>query len=166
MVFILENWKTTREISELLKVSEETVRRWIRGGELTASLDGKSYVVKGEDLEKFIREKAKISGTSISKISKTMLKDVVNVIDPFAGSAGFLMAALNKVKKSGDPKGETLGQNRTGQSYELKDIEDCIQALHRKRKKTELEFQMKLLEIDDEIANYQKLKEQLENGGI
>jgi excisionase family DNA binding protein len=172
VVIYLEKVKTTKEISELLKVSEETVRRWIRGGELTASLDGKSYVVKAEDLEKFIREKAKTSGTSISKMI-TGAGGVAGLAAAVTPIVGAIATALVK-KKSEGSKGESIANNVSSQIVgetlspiiKLNDIEDYIQSLQRKRKKTELEFQMKLLEIDDEIANYQKIKEQLENGGI
>jgi excisionase family DNA binding protein len=167
----LENWQTTKEISELLKVSEETVRRWIRGGELTASLDGKSYVVKEEDLKKFIQEKAKTSGTSISKMI-TGTGVGIGLAAAFSPLLGATIAALvNKgLKKSEGANRESKSINQSvseilAPTIKLEDIEDYIQALERKRKKTELEYQMKLLEIDDEIANYKKIKEQLENGG-
>jgi excisionase family DNA binding protein len=174
----LENWKTTKEISELLKVSEETVRRWIRGGELKASLDGKSYVVKGEDLEKFILKKAKTSGTSISKMlaGASTVGFVAAAVNPILG-AGMLgtlgiAALVNKgFKKSEVAKGESTSTSKSvsetlSQTIKLEDIEEYIEALQRKKKKIELEYQMRLLEIEDEIANYQKLKEQLKNGGI
>lgn len=169
---LTETFRTTKEISDLLNVSEETVRRWIRSGELKAALDGKSYLVEEKVLEKFLEEKARVSGTSISKMANNLgiatgIGATAAAVNPFLGVGILGIAALvNKgLKKSGDPKRNPLSQNQSNEPVDLKDIEDFIASLRRKKKKVELEFQMKLLEIDDEIANYEKLKEQIEKGG-
>ena len=50
-------WLTVRDVAETLKVHEETVRRWIRRGDLVAlDLGGPraGYRVRPSDLEKFI----------------------------------------------------------------------------------------------------------------
>lgn len=50
-------WLTVRDVAESLKVHEETVRRWIRRGELVAlDLGGPraGYRVRPSDLEAFI----------------------------------------------------------------------------------------------------------------
>lgn len=49
-------WMTVQEVAELFRVNEETVRRWIRGGDLAVlDLGGKAgYRIAHEDLEKFI----------------------------------------------------------------------------------------------------------------
>lgn len=50
-------WLTVRDVAESLKVHEETVRRWIRRGDLVAlDLGGPraGYRVRPSDLEKFI----------------------------------------------------------------------------------------------------------------
>jgi excisionase family DNA binding protein len=175
VIYLEGIWRTTKEISDLLNVSEETVRRWIRSGDLEASLDGKSYLVEEAVLEKFLQEKSKVSGTSVSKMVNNMAAGgaiagglAAAAVNPVLGAGILGLAALVKkgISKSGDIKGKTLDQNLNNHSLELKDIEDYIQALHRKKKKAELEFQMKLLEIDDEIASYEKLKEQIEKGNF
>lgn len=48
---------TTKEISQMLGVSEETVRRWIRTKELKAIQEGKSYLVDRNDLNHFVNKK-------------------------------------------------------------------------------------------------------------
>jgi excisionase family DNA binding protein len=169
---LTETFRTTKEISDLLNVSEETVRRWIRSGELKATLDGKSYLVEEKVLEKFLEEKAKVSGTSIAKMANNLgiaagVGAAAAAVNPLLG-AGILGLAsfVNKgLKKSGDPKSNQLSQNQSNEPVDLKDIEDFIASLRRKKKKIELEFQMNLLEIDDQIANYEKLKEQIEKRG-
>ncbi|MGO1059505.1 helix-turn-helix domain-containing protein [Planococcus sp. FY231025] len=48
---------TVSEICNLLDVSIETVRRWIRSGELKAQKNGKSYLVSRKDLREYLSEK-------------------------------------------------------------------------------------------------------------
>jgi len=50
------NLLTLREVAELVKVSESTVRRWVRDGSLVAYKVGKrgQFRVKEEDLEVFL----------------------------------------------------------------------------------------------------------------
>jgi excisionase family DNA binding protein len=45
---------TTHEISELLKVSEATVRTWIHEGELRAVRFGREFRIAVKDLEAFV----------------------------------------------------------------------------------------------------------------
>ena len=51
----------TKEISELLNVSEETVRRWIRSGKLKAEKSSKKQgnIVYEKDLFEFVSDKSK-----------------------------------------------------------------------------------------------------------
>lgn len=48
---------TVTEICSLLDVSIETVRRWIRSGELKAQKNGKSYLVSRKDLRDYLSER-------------------------------------------------------------------------------------------------------------
>jgi len=154
---------TTKEISEYLKVSEETVRRWIRNKELVAEQEGKSYKVREENLEKFIAKKSTETGTSISKMA-TLLGGVGNVIGKPAtapivkGLAGVGAAAISKTFSKGTRKAATTG---TTKFTSMEDIEYAIDSLLRQKKIVELEFQMKQLEIDQEIAKLNKLKDQM-----
>ena len=55
-----EEWLTVQEITGLLKVHEESVRRWIRSGELPAILLGSSkggYRIRRDDYEQFLEDK-------------------------------------------------------------------------------------------------------------
>lgn len=51
-------WLTVEDIFERLnkKVPMDTIRSWIRSKRLPAYKPGKAYLVKVEDLEKFLRE--------------------------------------------------------------------------------------------------------------
>lgn len=51
-------WLTVERIYELLNrsVAIDTIRSWIRSGKLPAYRPGRTYLVKREDFEKFIKE--------------------------------------------------------------------------------------------------------------
>jgi excisionase family DNA binding protein len=53
-----EHYQTVREVAELLKVSEATVRRWIREGELRAIDIGKGWRIGSGDLDAFLEDHA------------------------------------------------------------------------------------------------------------
>jgi excisionase family DNA binding protein len=54
-----EEWLTVREVAALLKVHVETVRRWVRTGELRGTpFGGKTgYRVKARDVDAFLTAK-------------------------------------------------------------------------------------------------------------
>jgi excisionase family DNA binding protein len=59
---------TVDEVTRILKVHEETVRRWIRSGELPALLLGSArggYRVRQTDLDRFIVEKSSLTGKAV-----------------------------------------------------------------------------------------------------
>lgn len=49
-----EQYQTVKEIADLLKVNEATVRRWIKDGELRAIDIGKGWRIGPEDLDAFL----------------------------------------------------------------------------------------------------------------
>jgi len=53
-MMVHEQYQTVKEVAELLKVSEATVRRWIRDGELRAIEIGKGWRIADSDLEAFL----------------------------------------------------------------------------------------------------------------
>ena len=53
-----EEWMTVEEVTTLLKVSKETVRRWIRDGALPVLVVGGrrgGYRIRREELDRFIQ---------------------------------------------------------------------------------------------------------------
>ena len=55
-----DEWLTVRDITQELKVHEESVRRWIRSGDLPAILLGSNkggYRIRRADLDRLIEEK-------------------------------------------------------------------------------------------------------------
>ncbi len=54
---------TTKEVAKILKVHTESVRRWIRQGDLKAvKLGGKYIRVSNNDLQDFVYRQRSISG--------------------------------------------------------------------------------------------------------
>lgn len=49
---------TTRDVAELLQLTETTIRSWIVGGNLRAMRFGREYRVAVEDLEAFLQAHA------------------------------------------------------------------------------------------------------------
>lgn len=141
---------TTKEISEMLKVSEETVRRWIRTGDLKAIQEGKGYLVEKKDLMKLVQEKSTATNSSIGKMAT--LIPLIGGVGAIAGETIFKMLTKKNL--------DALDKNRKG-DISLQDITYRIEELKLKKKKIELEHQMELLEIEEEISVYQKLQNQL-----
>jgi excisionase family DNA binding protein len=152
---------TTKEISEMLNVSEETVRRWIRNEELKAKQEGKSYFVDQSDLLKFIEEKSKVSNTYLGKLDAILPGGIEGVIK---AGAEFGMAAasgaskfLNKLGK----KVDEYGSDDQLEKFTPDNLEEQITLLEMQKREIEIEYQKKLLEIDKEIIKYKKIKKQL-----
>lgn len=55
-----ERWLTVAEICERLRVHEETVRRWLRSGQLPGRAFGgrTGYRVRESDLDAFLRQES------------------------------------------------------------------------------------------------------------
>ncbi len=53
----MDEFLTTKEIADALKVNIVTVRRWIVSGKLPATFLGKEFRIKKEDFEKFLSER-------------------------------------------------------------------------------------------------------------
>ncbi|WP_102346050.1 helix-turn-helix domain-containing protein [Bacillus sp. Marseille-P3661] len=163
---------TTKDISMKLNVSEETVRRWIRSGELKAQQDGKSYIVEELDLEDFVEKKSKEKGTSLSQKANLLH------IDPLMGSSGFLLEAMKNLPDAvfedpplTEPKSKEITSlnkilSMYNSSISLLNIEDIdfeLQRLEIKKQRLELDYKMKILELEKMESNYRKLKEKLIN---
>jgi excisionase family DNA binding protein len=58
-------WLTPEEVAERIKVTEQTVRRWLRSGELTGTLLGRVWRVSLADLKVFMDERKPKPGGSV-----------------------------------------------------------------------------------------------------
>jgi excisionase family DNA binding protein len=132
---------TTKQISELLRVSEETVRRWIRTGELHAEQDGKGYLVDELALKRLVDEKSQIPGNAMNK--------VLPIINDLFGPEAAKFAKSNLF----DPLRQSMDQTvppRPEASPES--VAEELSQLKRKKRRLELEHELKLLEIEEKIA--------------
>ncbi|WP_114572278.1 helix-turn-helix domain-containing protein [Exiguobacterium flavidum] len=136
---------TTKQISDLLRVSEETVRRWIRTGELAAEQDGKSYLVDEEALKRLVSEKSQIPGTALNKL--------VPVLEDLFGpqAAQFARETLF------DP----LRQMGAAPERTMDAVEGDLARLKREKRRLELEHELKLLELDEKIAKLEQERRML-----
>jgi excisionase family DNA binding protein len=50
-----ERYLSLQEVGDEIGVSDQTVRRWVKAGELAAYKPGKEYRIKGSDLEEFLK---------------------------------------------------------------------------------------------------------------
>jgi excisionase family DNA binding protein len=59
-----EEWLTVNEVANRLRVTAQTVQRWLRSGELAGlNLGGKAgYRIRADDLERFIEQRYRPEG--------------------------------------------------------------------------------------------------------
>ncbi|WP_393966284.1 helix-turn-helix domain-containing protein [Exiguobacterium sp. S22-S28] len=140
---------TTKQISELLRVSEETVRRWIRTGELHAEQDGKGYLVDELALKRLVDEKSQIPGTAMNKI--------LPIINDMFGPEAAKFAKSNLF----DPLRQSMDQAVPNQETNSESITEELAQLKRKKRRLELEHELKLLEIEEKIARLEQRMKQI-----
>lgn len=131
---------TTKQISELLRVSEETVRRWIRTGELHAEQDGKGYLVDELALKRLVDQKSQIPGTAMNKI--------LPLIQDMFGPEAAQFAKSNLF----DPLRQSMEQAPPKPEVSTESLAEELDRLKRKKRRLELEHELKLLEIEEKIA--------------
>lgn len=131
---------TTKQISELLRVSEETVRRWIRTGELHAEQDGKGYLVDELALKRLVDQKSQIPGTAMNKI--------LPLIQDMFGPEAAQFAKSNLF----DPLRQSMEQTPSKPEASTESLAEELDRLKRKKRRLELEHELKLLEIEEKIA--------------
>ena len=61
----MDEWLTTAEVAELLKVNPETVKRWLRSGEMRGSLlsDRAGWRIAREEVARFMEERQNVAET-------------------------------------------------------------------------------------------------------
>jgi excisionase family DNA binding protein len=53
-----DEWLSVEEVAQILKMDEETVRRWIRNRQLKAYRFGRDLRIRRDDFDKFVKERA------------------------------------------------------------------------------------------------------------
>ena len=147
---ICMNSYTVKQIAELLKTNEETVRRWIRSGKLKATQDSKKSgnVITSIALNQFIKETPKYATYITSSVANSSLALSVVV----GGMLGGLLAFMDEKKKSNLSATDV-------EKFLNKKIQDYEQSLNIKKN----ELKTIQLEIAEEEKNIEKYKYALQN---
>lgn len=53
-----DEWLSVEEVAQILKMDDETVRRWIRNRKLKAYRFGRDLRIRRDDFDKFVKERA------------------------------------------------------------------------------------------------------------
>jgi len=61
---------TLSDVSEHLSVTIYTLRNWIKAGKLKASLVGRGYMIRGEDIQNFLTHGSRINPDKIKAKKK------------------------------------------------------------------------------------------------
>jgi excisionase family DNA binding protein len=133
---------SVKKTSEVLGVNEETVRRWVRSGDLHAEIKGKTYIIDAKDLVDFAKKNPKFTHL----VTSGALFKLLGLAGIFQGIA----AGLKFGKKT--PPLTADGRN-------LSKIEQDIRQLETQYKKSKLKFELEALEINEKID---KLKDEYE----
>lgn len=61
----MDEWLTTQEVADLLKVNPETVKRWLRSGEMRGSLlsDRAGWRIARDEVQRFMRDRERTPET-------------------------------------------------------------------------------------------------------
>ena len=128
---------TVKQIAEMLKTNEETVRRWIRSGKLGASLASKKegHVITADSLNKFINATPKYA----SAIAGT-----------FAASPLALSVAIGSVL------GGLVTLIGTAKQVTEKDVENCIKKRISEHEHNVIKKEAQVAKLIEEIAAERK----------
>ena len=131
---------TIKDISNRLSVNEETVRRWIRSRYLEAQLVGRTYYVKEEVLEKFIKDREQdgiIPQKGPSFISSTHDKELLS------NSNSVLSTFMNRRKFLHD----------ASEDKKLLLLERILKMLELEYQKTQLDYEIAKMDLKEEISS-------------
>ncbi|MBG9450418.1 hypothetical protein ABE67_14050 [Cytobacillus firmus] len=153
---------TVKRASEIAMVSEETVRRWIRNGELEAVKEGKRYVIDRESLQNFIEKKKNQRGNSISKMALILneMEGKSESIKTFSSFTGFGTAVVLENDNRKDSL--TTFVEEPGK-LSIDNIKNLINYREVDRRMLELDYERKILQIEREILKLKELLQQIEN---
>ena len=139
---------TVRQVAEMLSTNEETVRRWIRSGKLTASLSSKKsgHIITADALNHFVKATPKYaSALKVAAVSSPIAISVI--VGGLLGSM-FTLVEGNKRVTAKDVE-----------SFLKKKIKGHMQAI----KKKEAQLEKIKAEIEEEQQNLEKYQYALEN---
>lgn len=125
---------TISEICDLLDVSIETVRRWIRSGELKAQKSGKSYLVTRNDLREYLSKKHKPNSPLLKAVDEKNGTELV----------GVYLEMVNGISKEEEDEDNLPVENQKD-IQKLYDLEEQI-----------LKYEIKVIQYKEEILSLRK----------
>ena len=149
---------TIKDVANMMKVSEETVRRWIRDGKLAAEdMGGRlGYRILQEDFEKFSNLRNATSAVGFIAGSNA-------AIGTMFGCAGGLTAGATAGGFLGGIVGQTFRTLTTGNKDEQKKILDenhlKLEARKYEIEQTKIELDAKIKLLDSELLAIERLLE-------
>ncbi len=151
---------TTYEIAYRLNVSEETVRRWIRTGQLKADDSTGKYLVKEEDLQLFLQRRGNPASRAVSWLASMSSAGVRAAAPGFAFAASNIAtsAALSGLKLYKVLSGlETVGADELSNMIDeidksLVSLQDNLKLILEQKDKIEANIS-ELQEIRTKLAN-------------
>jgi excisionase family DNA binding protein len=151
---------TTKQISEALGLSEETIRRWIRSGELAAESLGKSYRVQEDQLKEFLTKKGvSYENSNLAKLAlvgtATATLSAIPFVGTVLGATAIGATALSFLNRKEKEDGNDISENTSMALSQLpdQDIDDYIKKLE-----AELEQIKKIKQAKDLEKQIEKLK--------
>lgn len=151
---------TTFEVAYRLNVSEETVRRWIRTGQLKADDSSGKYLIRDEDLQQFLRRRGTPAGKAMSWLA-TVGGAGVRAAAPgvaYAATSVMTSAALSGIKLYKVLSGlETVGADELSVMVDeidksLASLRENLQVIEEQKAKLEAGVQ-ELEEIRAKLVN-------------
>jgi excisionase family DNA binding protein len=152
---------STWQVSEMLNVSDETVRRWIRNGELEAEMkDGKSFEINGTSLRKMIVKKAKEPGNAIYKMATLVAGNGNNkAVNPESFVSELMGDMKINLKKKDFIRIEVGREFQNPDAVTIEELKYLINYCEIDKRILEHEYQTRILNIEKEIARYKGLVE-------
>lgn len=131
---------TVSEICSLLDVSIETVRRWIRSGELKAQKNGKIYLVSRKDLREYLSDKHSPNSPLLKAVDEKKGTELVG-------------AYLEKIAEPPEEQQEVESP-----ILENQEATQRLQAIQRLQALEEeiLKYELKVNELEGKILSLQK----------
>lgn len=129
---------TVKQVAEILKTNEETVRRWIRSGKLGATLNSKKsgHVISADSLNRFLSSTPKYAAT---------------VKESFAVSPLALSIVMGSVL------GGLVALTGNTKRVTSKDVERCIKEKIRDYEKSVAKKEAQLAKLQEEIAQERQM---------
>lgn len=113
--FVIKNYYTVEQVSNMLDIHPKTIQRYIREGKLRASKIGKSWRITGDDLSAFTEGDSYKTSIDQGQSSRKVIAS--SVIDIFTGGKEDAMRIMNTLTASLNAKPAEYGKSSMQSQY-------------------------------------------------